>query len=279
MLTWRPLTQPVRPKKSFGQHFLTDSSCRRRIVRFAEIGPRDDVLEIGAGSGLLTQELLARARSVTALEFDRDMLEILTRRWPDRAGGRLKIVSANMLRIPWDELPGPHLKLVGNLPYNIAARTIRQMIEKKHRFHSFTLMVQKEVAQRLLAAAGSADYGAFSALIQRYFEARAGFDVSPGSFSPRPRVLSHVMKLLPRPSAESPSLQAYERLLRIAFRHRRKTLWNNLKSETDSPQRLTAALSRCGALADQRPQELEPAQFECLARMLYFGRSFYESSC
>ncbi len=263
------LTETFRAKKSLGQHFLTDPHCCAKILRLADIRSGDRVLEIGAGAGALTRRLAEAAGLVVAVEFDRDLIAVLLRDWP--AGGRhpVRIVQADALSMDWEGLLAqPPWKIVGNLPYNISTRLIRQMIEIKNRFQSATFMVQKEVAERILAPPGGADYGGFSALVRSYLDPRPGFDVPPGAFSPPPKVLSHVLTLTPREDADPVDRRKLERLLRVAFRHRRKTLGNNLKPLGLSRQTLQQALERCGASLKGRPQELSPEQYQCLTRVL-----------
>ncbi|MFQ5741278.1 MAG: 16S rRNA (adenine(1518)-N(6)/adenine(1519)-N(6))-dimethyltransferase RsmA [Acidobacteriota bacterium] len=257
-------------KKSLGQHFLVDLSCCRRIVRLAEIEATDQVIEIGAGTGQLTQVLLQAAGHVTAIEFDRDLVRRLQERWPQRADNRLSIVQGNVLNLRWSELlRRTPVKIVGNLPYNISTRIIKQMIEIENRFHSFTFMIQKEVAARVLAKPGDRDYGYFSILVEAHFQRVSGFDVGAESFRPSPGVRSHVMKLIPA-QAPPPLARArrFDALLRRAFRHRRKTLWNNLRSASFQSARLSDAFAQCGVERDSRPGQVTLEQYLCLARVL-----------
>ncbi len=264
-----PLTERIRAKKSLGQHFLASDHFCARIVALADIGSRDNVVEIGAGAGALTRELLKSAHRVVALEFDRDMVALLRQQWPPEDGARLEIVQANALTLRWSDLPlEPPWKAVGNLPYNIATRLVRQMIETKNRFQSLTFMVQKEVAERLLAQPGDPDYSGYSVLLQSFFETVRGFDVPPGAFNPPPKVVSHVLQLIPRPEADAAMRPALEKLLRAAFAQRRKTLRNNLRVLGLDPDRLGEALRHCGASPEARPQQLSREQFACLTGVL-----------
>lgn len=268
MLRFSSLTELIHPKKSLGQHWLTDSSYCLRTVQFAGIKSGDRIIEIGAGTGLLTRHLLETGAHVTAIEFDRDLiegLEILSSLYP----GRVEVVPANVLRVDWDELiSSTPVKVVGNLPYNISTRIIREMIGIKKKFHSFTLMVQKEVASRILAAPGTSDYGYFSVLMAYHFDSAPGFDVPPGAFRPPPKVTSHVMRLSPQSQPlQVPDEGDFDRLLKMSFRHRRKTLANNLKALIGKA-RLKKAFEDCSIPAGSRPQELAPEDYVCLARVL-----------
>lgn len=273
MLPYSDLVQmKPRAKKSLGQHFLADPNYCRKIAHFAQIDSQDSVLEIGPGTGHLTEVLLGMAGRVTAVEFDRDMVQYLHDRWPVNGttqGAPLTIVQADVLTLDWDTILGTSpVKVMGNLPYNISTRILQRMIEIKDRFQNCTVLIQKEVAQRILAAPDSKDYGYFTLLMEYHFQRMAGFDVSAGAFVPKPKVLSHVLKLTPRrPPHAVPDYGAFLTLLKEAFQQRRKTLWNNLKRNHD-PERLRAAFQACQLASQTRPESVGLKQYACLARML-----------
>ena len=260
----------MRPqaRKSLGQHFLTDANYCHKIVQFAEIGTGDTIVEIGPGTGQLTAALIEIAHRVIAVEFDRAMVAHLEDRYPKAREPNLQVVQADILTFNWTQLPTGPLKVVGNLPYNIATRIIRRMIEMRNRFQDSTIMVQKEVAERILARPGSKDYGYFTVLAQYHFHRLAGFDVPPGVFTPRPKVNSHVLKLIPRkiPSNVS-NYKRFDALLKQSFQQRRKTLWNNLKGSYD-PESIRRAFDVCGIELSARPQTISLEQYISLARML-----------
>ena len=261
-----------RAKKSLGQHFLADPNYCRKIARFAGIDSKDSVVEIGPGTGHLTQVLLGMAGHVTAIEFDREMVAYLQDQWPEdgiHQGAPLTIVQADVLTLDWNTILGTGpVKVIGNLPYNISTRILQKMTEIKDRFHSCTVLIQKEVAQRILAAPGSKDYGYFTLLMEYHFQRMAGFDISAGAFVPKPKVLSHVLKLIPRQNPHEVSdYEAFLSLLKGAFQQRRKTLWNNLKREHD-PQRIDSAFQACHLGTRVRPESVTLEQYTCLARML-----------
>jgi len=261
-----------RAKKSLGQHFLADPNLCRKIVRFAEINSQDSVLEIGAGTGHLTRVLLSMARRVTAVEFDREMVNYLRDQWPENSthqGAPLTIIQADVLTLDWNTIldTGP-VKVIGNLPYNISTRILQRMIEIKDRFQSCTVLIQKEVAQRILAAPDSKDYGYFTLLMEYHFQRKAGFDIAPGAFVPKPKVVSHVLKLIPRQHPHEVSdYEGFLTLMKEAFQQRRKTLWNNLKQNHD-PERLRAAFKTCQVTSKARPESVTLEQYTCLAQML-----------
>ncbi len=259
-------------KKSLGQHFLADSNYCRKIVRFAEIDSQDSVVEIGSGTGHLTQVLLGMARKVTAVEFDREMVDYLRDQWPENGthqGAPLSIVQADILTLDWNTILGTGpVKVIGNLPYNISTRILQRMIEIKDRLRSCTVLIQKEVALRILAAPDSKDYGYFTLLMEYHFQRRGGFDISPGAFVPKPKVVSHVLKLTPRQHPHEVSdYEGFLTLLKEAFQQRRKTLWNNLKQHHD-PERLRAAIKTCHIASQARPESVTLEQYACLAQML-----------
>ncbi len=273
MLPYSDLVQmKPRAKRSLGQHFLTDTNSCRKIARFAQIGPHDSVVEIGPGTGQLTEILISMARQVTAVEFDREMVQYLKDHWPpeDSPGSsRLTLVQADVLTLDWNTILGQDpVKVIGNLPYNISTRILQRMIEIKDRFQSCTILIQKEVAQRILAAPESKDYGYFTLLMEYHFQRLAGFDVPPGAFVPKPKVISHVIKLIPREPPHAVSdYAAFLALLKDAFQQRRKTLWNNLKRNHD-PARIRTAFQSCNIAQQGRPEAVCLYQFSCLARML-----------
>jgi 16S rRNA (adenine1518-N6/adenine1519-N6)-dimethyltransferase len=259
----------VQAKKALGQHFLSDPGYGRRIVTFAGVRPDETVVEIGPGTGQLTALLLDAAARVVAIEFDRDMIEFLENRFSGSPAEKLKLIRADVLGFDWERLAVPErFLLLGNLPYNIATRILSNSIAARERFRSFTFMVQKEVAERVLAEPGHKEYGYFTVLLEAYFERQRGFDVPPGAFRPRPKVTSHVMTLIPRPDTSSiPPFESLERLLARAFTHRRKTLWNNLAGRYGNSQ-LRQAFEAAAIELQARPEVVSLQQYLCLTRVL-----------
>ncbi|MDA2933292.1 16S rRNA (adenine(1518)-N(6)/adenine(1519)-N(6))-dimethyltransferase RsmA [Acidobacteria bacterium AH-259-D05] len=260
-----------RAKKSLGQHFLSNPEYCRKIAHFARIGPEDRVVEIGPGTGQLTKILIPLARAVIAIEFDRDLVQYLKdhSRDVDDSADRLTIIQGDVLTFNWSTIVGKkRFKVIGNLPYNISTPILQRMIEIKDRFQSGTFLVQKEVAQRILAVPHSKDYGFFSLLMEYHFQRMAGFDIPPGAFVPKPKVTSHVIQLIPRREPHLvPNYEAFQALLKNAFQQRRKTLWNNLKLN-QSPEDIGRAFEACGIQARARPEEVTLEQYACLGRML-----------
>lgn len=260
-----------RPKKSLGQHFLTSVEYCRRIAAYAELRETDLVVEIGPGRGHLTEHLLGRAGKVLAIELDSELVNFLHTRFARPiASGMLELIETDVLQVDWTVLlPHPgSAKLVANLPYNISTRILTKMSEAKDRFHSLSFMVQREVADRMLAQPGDTDYGYFTLEMEYHFRRFPGFVVPPGAFSPPPNVFSYVMKLIPREEDFDVPAARFLEVVRQAFMWRRKTLWNNLKREQENLDLLREAFDRCSITSRARPQEVSLAQYLCLARVL-----------
>ena len=240
-------------KKRFGQHFLSDRNILQRIVRLAAISPEDTVVEIGPGSGALTRELAAAAKRVIAIEIDRDLVPRLRSTMP----GNVEIVEGDALEI---ELPH-NTHLVGNLPYNISTPLLKKFIAAREHILDVTVMLQKEVAERIRAKAGSEDYGPLSVLIQYYATPVWGFTVPPGAFTPKPKVDSAVIRLEWKPGVAGNN--AFTDFVHHAFGSRRKKLLNNLVSIFPGKTReeLASTLERSGVSRDARAETLSVEQF------------------
>lgn len=267
------MVETIQTRKSLGQHILKDPLVCERIADIAELDPHDLVIEIGPGTGRLTQFLLSRVRKVIAIEFDRRMIELLKARkpaWQDSCGAQLEIVQADVLRFHFGAVASTgRAKVVGNLPYNISTRLLIKMTKAADSFHSLTVMIQKEVAERILAAPRCKDYGYLTLLMQFHFQVAAGFDVPPGAFYPRPRVVSHVLQLIPlRPARPIQNYEGFVRLIQQAFAQRRKTLWKNLGRMIPDRAIREKAFRKCAIGRMMRAEEVSLQQFLCLADML-----------
>ncbi len=264
------LTERIEPKKDLGQHFLVDRAICRRIVHFAGVSSDDIVLEVGPGTGQLTNELLATAAQVIVIEVDHKLIPLLRDRWDDATAERLRILEGDVLKVPLEDvLPRRGIRMVANLPYNIATPIIKKMTEVSDWFHSLTVMVQREVASRILAPCLDRRYGYFSLFAQFHYRLEKGFQVRPGAFSPRPAVTSTVVKMTPRGSDTGKvPWSDLDPIVSCAFRHPRKTLLNNLKFFSISGARLREALSACGIEPSRRPHQVSLKEFCCLVRML-----------
>jgi 16S rRNA (adenine1518-N6/adenine1519-N6)-dimethyltransferase len=251
----------VRAKKSLGQHFLTDPRILGRIAD--ALGPLagESVLEIGPGRGALTEALLARGASLTAIEKDRDLVPVLQSRFPS-----LTVVEGDALEVDWHAV-APGALICGNIPYNVTSPLIDRALQPP-RARCVVFLVQKEVAERVVAPPGGEIYGALSVGVQAVARAERLFNVGAGAFSPPPRVASSVLRLVPldAPHIADQDVPRFRRLVVGCFCYRRKQIGRGLRELLgwEAP-RVLAALGRAGIAADDRPETLAPADF---ARML-----------
>ena len=247
-----------RPRKRFGQHFLTDRHYLRRIVEAIAPRPGDAMLEIGPGTGLLTAELVAIVRPLHVVEIDRDLAGALRKRF---AAGELVVHEADALEFDLTALPSP-LRVVGNLPYNVSTPILFRIEEHAGRIRDCTFLLQKEVVERMVAAPGTPEYGRLSVMLQARFAMADVLDVPPGAFAPPPKVDSAVVRMRPlaedRPRARDPAL--FRAIVASAFSQRRKTLRNAARAFV--PQEAYAA---AGIDAGRRGETLSVAEFIALA--------------
>ena len=265
----------VRAAKSKGQHFLVDRAALAAIVEAAELGPADDVLEVGPGPGVLTRELAARARSVTSVEIDRGMVAVLAESLADLPNAR--VVAADALAVDLFAVgPRPPTRIVANLPYQITSPLLMRFLGDARRPPLVVVLVQAEVARRMAATAtDGGERGFLSIFVQSFADARVVRRVPPTAFRPPPRVESAIVALRTRavpafaPLAQAPFL----RLVSDAFRHRRKTLVGALGYEAAVDRvRAQAALGAAGIQGRRRPEELTLPQWVALASALGVAR-------
>jgi 16S rRNA (adenine1518-N6/adenine1519-N6)-dimethyltransferase len=256
----------IVPDKRLGQNFLLDLNLTRRIARVA--GALDDhtVVEVGPGPGGLTRALLAAgARRVIAIERDRRCLAAL-RELAAAHPGRLELIAGDALEYDPVSLSSPPRKIVANLPYNIATKLLLGWLARIGEYQGFTLMFQREVAERLVSGPGSKSYGRLSVLLQWVAGAQIVFDVPARAFVPPPNVTSSVVNIVPRAAPLAPAEKsALERVTAAAFGQRRKMLRASLKSLGVSVDPL---LARAGTLPTARAEELSVDEFCALARAL-----------
>jgi 16S rRNA (adenine1518-N6/adenine1519-N6)-dimethyltransferase len=256
-----------RPKKRFGQHFLVSPTILDGILRLAELTPEDVVVEIGAGTGRLTDALAGRVGRLIALELDRDLITPLRQRFADRP--HVEIIHADALTFDLDQLPAP-IKIVANLPYGTAVAILLRLLNQRSRLRCAVLMLQREVAERLYARPGTKAYGSLTLLTQWYASVEKGFHVPPSAFSPPPRVMSTVVRLIPRPA---PPVTAHDeanlfRIIHAAFAQRRKTLANALRHAFQSiePAILRQTLEHSGIAPSRRGETLTLEEFVRLSQ-------------
>jgi 16S rRNA (adenine1518-N6/adenine1519-N6)-dimethyltransferase len=254
----------VRPKKQLGQHFLVDENILAVIERLAELGPEDVVLEIGPGLGVLTRRLADRAGHVHAVELDRSLEPHLAEL---AARDRVDLHWGDALALDLAALEPAPTKLVANLPYNVATPIVAESLAGLPSVRHWTVMVQREVADRFFAVPSTKAYGSVSVLVQLAAE-RTGFHpVSPSVFRPPPNVDSALVAFR---RVELPErFQHVKGVVEAAFAHRRKTLPNSIAlSGLASRERAAAALAAIGRPPETRAEALEPLEFVALANAL-----------
>ena len=251
-------------KKSLGQHFLHERGVVDRIVLAIDPRPGDRIVEIGPGQGAMTFPLLDRHGTLTAIEFDRDLLAPLAE--AARAHGELALVHANVLDVDFTALAdGGQIRLVGNLPYNLSSPILFHALDHAAVVRDMHFMLQKEVVERMAAAPGSKVYGRLSVMLQAWCRVTMLFAVGPGAFKPPPKVDSAVVRLVPR-APESVGIDdpaRFAAVVRDAFGQRRKTLRNALSRLCDE-----AAIRGAGVDPQARAEQLAVADFVRLANHL-----------
>ena len=265
-------------KKRFGQNFLIDEHVLSRIISGAAITKEDTVLEIGPGIGTMTQALSEAAGKVIAVEIDTDLIPVLEKTLTGY--DNVTVINRDILEVDlstidgnFDSSDGARYKVVANLPYYITTPIIMKLLESGAPIESITVMVQKEVAERMQAAPGGKDYGALSLAVQYYCSAKVIANVPQNCFIPRPNVDSAVICLerYEKPPVEATDPSYMFTLIRQAFSQRRKTLVNTLKSSPElglSRERIEEALSAMELPADIRGERLSLARFAELSNRL-----------
>ncbi|WP_168583870.1 16S rRNA (adenine(1518)-N(6)/adenine(1519)-N(6))-dimethyltransferase RsmA [Gephyromycinifex aptenodytis] len=261
----------LRPTKQWGQNFVVDANTVRRIVRLAEVGPEDVVVEVGPGLGSLTLALLAQVSRVVAVEVDPNLAQALPKTVQARVphlGERLEVVAADALTV--QTLPGPApTALVANLPYNISVPVILRFLEQFPSIRRVLVMVQLEVAQRLCAAPGSKIYGVPSVKAAWYGNARLAGEVPRSVFWPVPNVGSGLVALTRGlPPAQDVEREAVFRVVDAAFAQRRKTLRAALAGVAGGPGAAEEALRAAGIDPRMRGEQLDVHDFTALTRAL-----------
>ena len=255
----------IRMSKKLGQNFLIDEHVVNNIVAAAGIQPGDAVLEIGPGIGTLTQGLAEAGANVTAVEIDRRLLEVLSKTLEGYEN--IRVVHGDILRIDIAETMGvPKYKVVANLPYYITTPIIMGLLEAHMPIDVLVTMVQKEVAQRMVATPGTKDYGSLSVAVQYYTKAEIMFIVKPDSFIPPPSVESAVIRctVLDKPPVDV-NEKIFFRVVKAAFAQRRKTLLNTLKTTGVPAETLKTILDAAGIDGTRRGETLSLDEFAALS--------------
>ena len=264
-------------QKKFGQNFLIDENVVEKIVRDAGVTKDDFVLEIGPGIGTMTQILCENAREVVAVEIDDKLIPILTEdtlSWYDNVTViHEDILKLDIVKLANERNGGKPIKVVANLPYYITTPIIMGLFESHVPLDSITIMVQKEVADRMQVGPGTKDYGALSLAVQYYAKPQILLNVPASCFMPRPNVDSAVIQLTryEKPPVEVADEHLMFRLIRASFNQRRKTMTNSVGNSPElsvSKEQMAAALEKRGLSATVRGEALTLAQFAELANVL-----------
>jgi len=281
------LTRLIKAKKSLGQNFLSDQRVAHRIIDAVSPLPTDIVIEIGPGTGALTRMLVGRSGYVEAVEIDARLADELRR---SVKAENLSIVTDDALSLDWMRLmtnakaklhfPGPadkdrrHVRIVANLPYYISTPIIEKLLSLGVRLFDMTLMLQKEVADRITTGPGGKEYGYLSVMVQYYCIASKLFEVPPSAFTPAPKVESAVIRLTvrERPAVEVADEARFFALIRALFAQRRKTILNNLKAAAralEFTEPLESALETASVAPQRRAETLSIEEFAALSWSLY----------
>lgn len=248
--------------KSLGQHFLIDKNHLAKIVAAADIQPGDTVLEIGPGAGVMTRLIAAQAETVYTIELDRRMISVLDETLADVEN--VSVVHGDALTVDWNIAfrENVETRLVANIPYQITSPLLIRILESEPAFIHATVLVQKEVAERVVATAGSKVYGALSCVAQFVCDCHISSVVPRGVFYPPPKVDSAVLNLHPHHKYQDITIDAFTRVTRAAFNQRRKTLRNSLTAGLGwTDEVLYAVLDKTSVMPDLRPEQVTVEQF------------------
>ena len=254
----------IHPKKKLGQHFLTDLNIAKKIANLIDYGPHQNILEIGPGTGVLTQFLVSKTAALYLIEVDKESIHFLKKKFSPE---ELNLIQGDFLKLDLKTIFGTNsFSVIGNFPYNISSQIVFKVLENNIQIPFFAGMFQKEVAQRICEPSGSKKYGILSVLSQIFYETEYLFTVPPSVFNPPPKVDSAVIKLTRK---ENFSLDCDETLLskvvKLSFQQRRKTLRNSLKT-LNLPDNL-----REDSIFDLRPEKLSGDDFIQLTKRIGYG--------
>lgn len=260
-------------QKRFGQNFLIDTHVLEKIIAASQISKEDFVLEIGPGIGTMTQYLAEYAREVAAVEIDNTLIPILKdtlKDWDNVTVINDDILKVDIQKLALERNGGKPIKVVANLPYYITTPIIMGLFENQVPVDSITIMVQKEVADRMQVGPGTKDYGALSLAVQYYAKPEIVANVPSNCFMPRPKVGSAVIRLerYEKPPVEVSNEKLMFRIIRASFNQRRKTLVNGLKNSQElsySREEIEEVLNECGIPLNIRGEALTLAEFASLA--------------
>ena len=260
------------PRKRLGQHFLVDRNILNKVIRTAEVGKEDVVVEVGPGPGEMTRALARLVKQVIAVEIDPKLVEILKKRLADCPN--VEVVKSDILKVDFKGLykkEGHSIKVVANLPYQISTPLLFRFIEAKEAFSTLTLMLQREVAERMAAPSGGKEYGPLSIFVQIFLDVSIRFFIKPSAFFPPPKIESAVVHMVwkERPRIEQKDEEWFKKVVKACFGYRRKTLLNALKhSELSLHESPGSKMEKVGIDPQRRPETLSIEEFVRLAEAL-----------
>jgi 16S rRNA (adenine1518-N6/adenine1519-N6)-dimethyltransferase len=262
----------LTPRKRWGQHFLVDRNILSKVLRTAELENGDVILEIGPGLGEMTLALARQVKKVIAVEIDRKLVKILREKTADFSN--IMVIEGDVLKTGIEQLyrqGHQQLKVVANLPYQISTPLLFRFIESKQLFSTLTLMLQREVAERMIASPGGKDYGPLSIFTQSVSDLSIQFYIKPSAFFPPPKVESAVIHMVwkERPLVRPEEEGWFKKVVKGCFSYRRKRLINALRhADLPLPEDLEKKIEKIGIDSQRRPETLTIHEFVCLADAL-----------
>jgi 16S rRNA (adenine1518-N6/adenine1519-N6)-dimethyltransferase len=260
------------PKKRLGQHFLVDPNILNKVVQTAQVGKEDLILEVGPGLGQMTLALARQAKHVIAVEIDERLAAILKQKVVGYSN--VEVIKSDILKVDFKRLfekEARPIKVVANLPYQISTPLLFRFIESKEIFSALTLMLQKEVAERMVASPGRKEYGPLSIFIQVFSDVSIRFIIKPSAFFPPPKVESALVYMVwkEKPMIEIRDEEWFKRVVKACFGYRRKTLINALRhSGLSLPESVESRMEKIGIDPRRRPETLGIEEFGSLAEAL-----------
>lgn len=256
--------------KKFGQNFIFDKNLLTAIVNDAKINNQDEVLEVGAGAGTLTKIIASKAKKVVSYEIDKNLTEILQQNLQDVENS--KVVFADALKTDIKEIESHFTQdycVVANLPYYITTPLIFKFVQETKRVKSLTIMVQKEVAVRMVSKAGDADYGVLTVVLDFYGDVKLLRNVSRNNFMPRPNVDSAIVQIQIKKNKFECNEENFLKTVKASFSMRRKTLYNNLQTLGIEKEKILACIEKMGLNPAVRGEKLTTGEFVTLSKLLF----------
>lgn len=260
-----PSHDHLKPKKSLGQHFLTDKNIIHKIIDICHLSESDQILEIGSGKGALTKLIAPKVKQLTAVEKDKDLAKYLSEEFLTSA--HVQIIQDDILKFPFETITS-NTKLVGNLPYNISTPIIEKILNHKEKFSFIFIMVQLEYGQRLIANPNTKEYSSFTLFVNYHADVKMLFKIKNGAFYPPPKVESCFLQLIPRmPCLGATDEKCLFQIIRTAFQQRRKTIQNSLSCLT-SKKHITFVLEELKLSEKLRAENLLLEDYVRIAQKL-----------